>query len=140
MWSPDGTQVAFASDAAGNEDIYLLEVATGSITQFTDHPADDIYPMWSQDGQQILFLSERETPLVSGTIDLYIQSVDGGAVRPLSDDDMFTGGEVWSADGRYVAYVSNESGTWQIYLRDTENSSIQQMTTIGDNLFPVWRP
>jgi TolB protein len=140
MWSPDGTRVAFASDAAGNEDIYMLEIASGTMTQLTDHPADDIYPMWSPDGQQIMFLSERQTPLVSGTIDLYVLSIAEGTVQPLADDDVFTGGEVWSADGRYAAYVSNQSGNWQIYLRDTDSGTIQQMTTTGDNLFPVWRP
>lgn len=140
-WSPDGSAVAFASDAAGNEDIYLLHLADTTLTQLTDHPADDIYPMWSADGQQILFVSERDTSLVSGDLRLYLMPADDpGSVEPLAADATFRGGDTWHADGRYAAFISNESGTWQIYLRDSDSGEVQQLTTEGDNLFPVWRP
>jgi len=37
--SPDGTQVAFQSDRDGSEgNIFLLDLATGEITQLTDEP------------------------------------------------------------------------------------------------------
>ncbi len=59
-WSPDGTQVVFASTRAGNWELYLVEIATGQEKRLTDHPAADIAPVWSPDAKQIAFLSDRE--------------------------------------------------------------------------------
>ena len=54
--SPDGTQVAFQSDRDGSEgNIFLLNLATGDITQLTDEPWADA-PSWAPDGQSVVYL------------------------------------------------------------------------------------
>jgi TolB protein len=45
-WSPDESQIVFASDAEGNYDIYLLDLATNERQRLTDDPAADLYPAW----------------------------------------------------------------------------------------------
>ena len=40
-WSPDGAQLAFIGHAAGNPDIYTVNVDSGDVTQITDRPDDD---------------------------------------------------------------------------------------------------
>src|SRR5271155_1181800 len=53
--SPDGTRVAFSSDRAlkGNYDIWVVEIATGKLTQWTSDPADEFEPAWSANGTEI---------------------------------------------------------------------------------------
>ncbi|MBN1119594.1 MAG: serine/threonine-protein kinase [Anaerolineae bacterium] len=48
-WSPDGTRIAFDSDRAGGGffDLYIVDAATGSITQITaTDNANDVAPTW----------------------------------------------------------------------------------------------
>jgi TolB protein len=77
-WSPDGTQVAFASTRAGNWELYLIEIATGQERRLTDHSGTDFSPTWSPDGKQIAFLSDR-----AGAWAVYILDVKSGQVQKL---------------------------------------------------------
>jgi Tol biopolymer transport system component len=45
-FSPDGAQLAFASNRDGNWEIYTLTLATGAVTRLTNNPADDWAPVW----------------------------------------------------------------------------------------------
>ena len=49
--SPDGSQVAFVSDADGDSEVYILDFGTEDVTQvtFTDS-IDEREPVWSPDG------------------------------------------------------------------------------------------
>lgn len=55
VFSPDGTRVAFVSDRDGSVgNIFVLELATGQITQVTHEPWA-ARPAWSPDGQAIAY-------------------------------------------------------------------------------------
>ncbi len=60
-WSPDGTRLAFVRDVDGDRrtsadnDIYVLDIATGELRQLTVNDVQDGNPVWSPDGQQIAF-------------------------------------------------------------------------------------
>lgn len=45
-WSPDGRLLAFFSDAAGNNDIYVVRVDNGQVIQITNGPEDERWPVW----------------------------------------------------------------------------------------------
>ena len=67
--SPDGSEIAFSYKG----DIYTVPVNGGRATQITTNPAHDTRPIWSPDGKQIAFASDR-----LGGMDIYIVSKDGG--------------------------------------------------------------
>ncbi len=146
-WSPDGTQIAFTSDRAGNEDIYLINADGSALRQVTTHPADDIHPAWSLDGQSLLFVSERDRPLSGEVMPLYIvpiQALEAGdaeaQVRPFSPDEIFEGDPVWSANGRTVVFMRYQDGIWSLYQRDGDNSERRLTGPDLNALFPVWKP
>ncbi len=58
-WSPDGSQIAFISDKSGFQNVYVVEVESGTITRLTDYEASDMQPVWSEDGSRI-FLSRSK--------------------------------------------------------------------------------
>ena len=57
--SPDGSRVAFASRSTGNSDIWTQNVDGSDLRQLTNDDAADAWPVWSPDGQWIVFASLR---------------------------------------------------------------------------------
>ena len=58
--SPDGQRVVLYRNVNGNTDIWLLEPRRGVLSRFTSDVADDVYPIWSPDGDRIVFSSNRK--------------------------------------------------------------------------------
>lgn len=50
-WSPDRSTIAFASNRAGDTELYLLNVGTGVITRLTNRSGSDGAPTWLADGR-----------------------------------------------------------------------------------------
>jgi Tol biopolymer transport system component len=65
-WSPDGTQIAFASDRSGIEtndfEIYTMNSDGSGLKRLTFSPDLDISPTWSPNGSKIAFASTRGSP------------------------------------------------------------------------------
>lgn len=73
--SPDGEMIAFTYKG----DIYTVAASGGKATQLTTHPAHDTRPVWSPDGKQIAFASDR-----NGNFDVFIMPREGGAPTQLT--------------------------------------------------------
>jgi serine/threonine protein kinase/dipeptidyl aminopeptidase/acylaminoacyl peptidase len=66
--SPDGKKVAvdITDPQTGNVDVWIYESSGGFATRFTSHSAIDAIPVWSPDGNRVVFQSLRK-----GHADLY---------------------------------------------------------------------
>lgn len=73
--SPDGETIAFCYQG----DIYTVPADGGKAIQLTTHPAHDTRPVWSPDGKQIAFASNR-----NGNFDLFLIDKTGGVPRQLT--------------------------------------------------------
>lgn len=100
-WSPDSNKLAFVSncDEFSNE-IYILDIQTGNITQLTKNTNSDLDPAWSPDGTRIAFAEERG---VTGFMDIFIMNVDG-----TNKTHIVEGGPawhpVWCSNGACIIY------------------------------------
>lgn len=59
VFSPDGKQVAFASDRHGQLDVFVMDAGGGEARRLTFNSADDLPSSFSADGKQIYFTSGR---------------------------------------------------------------------------------
>ncbi|WP_405095168.1 VWA domain-containing protein [Micromonospora sp. NBC_01412] len=100
--SPDGRQVAFTSDRAGNADIWVVRVDGSGLRRLTDHPAEDSWPTWSPDGARIAFGSTRGDP--AG--DVWVLPAGGGAAVRVTDGPAAEGQPAWSPDGARIAFTT----------------------------------
>ena len=54
-FSPDGQRIAFASNRAGNWDIWIIALQGGRATQATHSPQHEVHPSFSHDGKQLAY-------------------------------------------------------------------------------------
>jgi len=105
--SPDGRRaaVSFIDPGVRNRDIWLFDVTRGIKTRFTFDSADETAPIWSSDGSDVIFHSNRK-----GNPDLYRKASSGAGSEDAIQADSI--GELpmsWSRDGRFVLYARGES-------------------------------
>lgn len=92
-WSPDGSRVVFQSKEGDHREIFVVN-ADGSGAQPLTRPADllakeyaqNVAPVWSQDGRQIAFLSNRSDDGGVGAWGIWLMDGDGSNLRRLSVD------------------------------------------------------
>lgn len=58
--SPDGKWLAFSGQLDGNDNVYVMPLTGGTITQLTYSDAGDLVDSWSWDSETIYFTSDRE--------------------------------------------------------------------------------
>ena len=73
--SPDGKTIAFSYKG----DIFTVDANGGQARQLTTNPAHDYMPVWSPDGSNIAFASNRE-----GSMDIYLVDAQGGVPKRLT--------------------------------------------------------
>jgi tricorn protease len=121
--SPDGRLVAFSYLG----DIYTVEAIGGVARAVTSHPAHDINPVFSPDGQHIAFSSNRH-----GSYDVFVTSARGGKPKRLTFDsaaDMVCG---WSPDGRQILFSSTRNidypGGPELYTVPVTGGRVRRIT------------
>ena len=103
--SPPNTRLLTTSIRTGNTEVFWINPATGDAFNITKAPAsEERYPVWSPDGKQVVFTSNRSGATLAGTYNLYIANADGTHVRQLTAQPppVVFYFPSWTADGRHI--------------------------------------
>jgi Tol biopolymer transport system component len=109
--SPDGRWIvydSFAAERAGQRDLYVLAVDGSRETKLVEHPAEDLFPVWSPDGSEVAFASDR-----SGTLDAWAIRVKEG--RPDGEPRLLKTGL-----GRFLPMGVTRDGSLYYGVRGSE--------------------
>jgi Tol biopolymer transport system component len=133
--SPDGRWIAFATRGR-QEDIFLMRSDGSGIKQLTNDAFKDRAPVWSPDGKQIAFYSNRVF-----RYEIWSVRPDGSGLTQLTRGH----GEgiaypTWSPDGSTVAFWDNE--TTYLYPLAAAAGAPRVLPKPGDEIFFAigWSP
>ncbi len=128
-WSPDGTRIAFVSDRAGGDNIWIMNADGSDKRQLTEESFRLLnQPSWSPDGRYIVAKKHFTTSRSLGTGEVWLYHVDGGkgvllVKRPDEKYQKELGEPTFSADGKGVFFTRNitPGGTFQ-YAQDSHGA------------------
>ena len=93
--SPNGDKIAFTYKG----DIYIVDTQGGMARQLTTSPAYDYYPIWSNDGKNIAFATDR-----NGNFDIYVMPAEGGVAKRVTTNSANETPLAFSPDDTEVYY------------------------------------
>ena len=82
-----------------------------------------VNPVWSPDGQKLVFMSRR-----FGSFDLFVVSRNGNKVRRITQDSGRESTPYWSPDGKWLTYWSDEDGDPEVWVTDAEGLEHKKLT------------
>ena len=95
--SPDHREIAFVSGG----DIWTVPYAGGEARLLVSHSATESRPLYSPDGTQLAFVSNR-----TGNGDVYVLTLATGDTRRVTWDDVNDQLDGWSRDGKWIYFSS----------------------------------
>lgn len=141
MISPDGKNLAFASNRSGQWDLHFLDFKGDDVSKITDSAQYEASPSFSPDGLWMTFESYSE-----GSLEIFIQPVDGSQ-DPIQLTNHYAAdfSPVWSPQGRQIAFVSTRGGKNQIWLANLDATGTDRFELLSqpDEEFaahPAWSP
>jgi serine/threonine protein kinase/Tol biopolymer transport system component len=110
--SPSGDRVAYSKpdDRTGNRDIWYTDLARGISVPVTDNGANDWFPVWSPNGRELVFVSDRDSS--AGGRPFLKKSVDINGAEELLPEGVASPWD-WSRDGQWFS----SSGTGDILVQ-----------------------
>ncbi|MGB3976791.1 MAG: DPP IV N-terminal domain-containing protein [bacterium] len=116
--------ILFTSKKSGNSDIYRIQPDGNGLVQLTHHPGEDLWPVWSPDGQWIAFQSDRD-----GKMDIWIMKADGSDKRNLTArSNAMNESPSWTPEGNQIVFCSDREGQLALYVMGRKGISISRIT------------
>jgi Tol biopolymer transport system component len=112
-WSPTANLIAYASDAAGNEDVWMVDSSGANPINLTkEYAGVDSFPEWSPDGKRIAFFSDRDG---GGIYTMTTLGADVRRVVAIKPSVLYTFSLQWAQNGAIVFTNFDANGDKQVY-------------------------
>jgi serine/threonine protein kinase len=135
VWSPDGRQIAYASERNGRARIYQKPADGSGQEELVLDIAGGAWPLdWTKDGRFLLFTQVAQKNLDIGILPL------SGPKKPASLFSTQRGERSCqvSPDGRWLAYSSPETGRYEIYVQAFPALGEKVLISTDGGNQPLW--
>lgn len=137
VWSPDGMQIGYFSDAKGEYELVIAD-QDGGIQKKINLPDPSFFfkPEWSPDGAHIAFTDTD--------YQIWVVNVTSGNAKVVETDRFAhpnrSMNPVWSPDGKWMAYVRlMDNQLKSVFVLNVDsNQKIQIGDAMADAISPVW--
>lgn len=129
-------RLAVVRSVEGAAELFSVRQDGQALRRLTEHPALDVGPSWSPDGERLAFVSDR-----SGSPQIYVMRADGSGVRRLTYDGGYNTSPAWSPDGKWIAYEARAKAQFDIWLTDPSGEvNVPLVTHPRSDESPSWAP
>jgi Tol biopolymer transport system component/DNA-binding winged helix-turn-helix (wHTH) protein len=129
VWSPDGTECAYALYAEEDRGVYIMPALGGAPRKVIDIPHGIGGIDWSPDGHLLAYASREH---IGQPVKIFVYSLATGESRPLTSPIKNSGGDYYPAfspDGKHVAFCRRDrTGLQDIFVAATEGGEPERLT------------
>lgn len=142
-WSPDGTSIAYVSNAADywEDDIYRVDVETGDVQRLTWALMASSTPRWSPSGDRIalmataksgywyqdlsnIWLIDPEEPRSEEVLEMQVWASDHAMRNDL----------IWSKDGKRIYFPYMQRGNYNLWSVPSGGGVATRVTNLGGSM------
>jgi TolB protein len=130
------TKIAYAVQQGTGKEIFTTDFDGANVKQITHNQSINISPVWTPNGEQIIF-----TSYLKRNPDLYAIDLEGKNLRRFSFYPGLNVAPSWSPDGKRIALMLGMEGKSDIYLIDADGKNPKKLTSgHGNEASPSWSP
>ena len=144
VWTPDGQRIVYSSlEKGGSPNLWWIRAdGAGDAQRLTESKNPQFTGSWRPDGKVLAFWQ-----LNPGTnYDIMTLPIEGdeksgwkpGEPKPFVNSAFIEAVPAFSPDGRWLAYASNESGSFEVYVRPFPGPGGKWQISTGGGLYPNW--
>lgn len=128
VWSPDGSKIAFLSDASGNYQLTVVDQMDGGKPQnyvLSDKPSWYHSLSWSPDGKQVLYVDQD--------LNLYTLNLETKKYKIIDREPYYMFGDRmepnWSPDSKWIVYCKHlKNKLAAVFVHNLETGKSTQIT------------
>ena len=136
-WTPDGRSIVLdglkdpqADRNYRNSQLYMVDVASGTVRQLTTRPGVWTSPVVSRDGRTVAFAGYDSADVSYRAADLWVIGVDGAGMRKISGNlDRDPGAAHWAPDGSGLYFTVANHGTSNVWFAAAAGGDPRQVTS-----------
>jgi TolB protein len=133
--SPDNSRLAFAALGKYGFQLKMYSLILGRYVNFPSGAGNAASPAWAPSGKEIAYAAAP-----SGSFDIWIADANGNLARRVTNFRKDTSPVYNPRTGDQLAIISGRTGLPQLYIMNSDGSSVQQMTDGGYASSPSWSP
>jgi len=122
-WFPGDREIAFYANPGGRDQLFVLNLESGSVRKLLVSDANDHAPSVSPDGKRVAFTSDRDSDS-----DLYVLELSSRKIQRLTTNATVRGQPGWSHDGRHIVFAGASTGVYEVYTIRTDGSELKRLT------------
>ena len=123
--SPDGQRIVVEVRESNRIDLWVYTVASSTLQPLAVEPQDEQYPLWTTDGQHVVFTSSH-----NGLNGLFQKSSYGtGQAELLSQSEGFRHGLGWSGTTLVIGEFGSQNSLWA--LREGQDQAERLFEEVG---------
>ncbi len=135
VWSPDGKQLAYASDRTGHYNVFVRSMdGSGSERSISPSETEKVPESWSPDSRYLSVTEMAGTKMVTWVIPFF---GDRKEFR-FPESKSFVSMGHFSPDGKWMAYWTDETGRSQLFVASFPDSKVRKQISTAGGQYPQW--